>query len=42
MQMIEFLRNFFTKGLEIQSSFLSYFPDFLKKIKFQISKLPIF
>jgi hypothetical protein len=31
MQSIDFLRNFFTKGLEIHYSFLSYFS---KKIKF--------
>jgi hypothetical protein len=30
MQMIHFLKKFFTKGLEIHSSFLSYFPDFSK------------
>jgi hypothetical protein len=30
MQMIDFLKKFFTKGLEIHSSFLSYFPDFSK------------
>jgi hypothetical protein len=35
MQMIDFLRNIFTKNLEIQSSFLSYFSDFFKNLKFQ-------
>jgi hypothetical protein len=53
MQTINFLRNFFTKGIEIYSSFLSYFLDFLKKFKigifqknyfskFQIKKSPNF
>jgi hypothetical protein len=30
MQMIDFLKKFFTKGLEIHSSFLSYFQIFQK------------
>jgi hypothetical protein len=33
MQTINFLRNFFTKGIEIYSSFLSYFSRFFKKIQ---------
>jgi hypothetical protein len=39
MQTIEFLRDFIIKGLEIHSSFLSYFSIFFsKKFNFQISK----
>jgi hypothetical protein len=40
MQTIDFLRNFFIKGLEIHSSFLSFFLDFFKVLK--IEKLKIF
>jgi hypothetical protein len=42
MQTIEFLRNFFTKRLEIHYSFLLYFPDFFKNLKFQNSNMNIF
>jgi hypothetical protein len=38
MQMIEFLGNFFTKGLEIHSSFYCIFPDSFNFLKFKISK----
>jgi hypothetical protein len=39
MQTIEFLRNFFTKGLEIHSSFYCVFLDFFFKIlKISISQ----
>jgi hypothetical protein len=38
MQMIEFLGNFFTKGLEIHSSFYCIFPDSFIFFKFKISK----
>jgi hypothetical protein len=39
MQTIKFLRNFFTKGLEIHSSFTVFFRFF--NLKFQYSKLKI-
>jgi hypothetical protein len=35
MQAIEFLRNFFTKRLEIHSSFYRIFQIFSKMLKFQ-------
>jgi hypothetical protein len=42
MQTIEFLRNFFTKGLEIHSSFfIVFFQFFSKKIQFQNKKFGI-
>jgi hypothetical protein len=37
MQTINFLISFFTKGLQIRSGFLSYFSDFSKYLKIQIS-----
>jgi hypothetical protein len=42
MQMIECLRNFFTRGLEFYSSLLSYFPIFFQKNKFSNFKIKIF
>jgi hypothetical protein len=51
LKTIEFLRNFFTKGLVIHCSFLSYFLSFSKNVKFknwffssefQFSKIPKF
>jgi hypothetical protein len=35
MQMIDFLRNFFIKGLEIHSSFYRIFLDFFKVLKIE-------
>jgi hypothetical protein len=40
MQAMEFLRNFFTKGLEIHTSFFVFFQIFFSKLlKCQIKKL---
>jgi hypothetical protein len=35
MQTIDFLRNFFIKGLEIHSSFYCFFLDFFKVLKIE-------
>jgi hypothetical protein len=42
MQTIEFLRNFFTKGLEIHSSFYHIFLDFFQIFKIKIFNFEIF
>jgi hypothetical protein len=39
MQTIEFLRNFFTKGLEIHDSFYRNFSSFFKKIRISNFKI---
>jgi hypothetical protein len=39
MQTIDFLRNFFIKGLKIHSSFNCIFLDFSKKLEVQNKKL---
>jgi hypothetical protein len=41
MQTIEFLRNSFTKGLEIHCSFYRIFSIFFKKFKFKFSNIKI-
>jgi hypothetical protein len=42
MQTIDFLRNFFIKGLKIHSSFNCIFPDFSKKLEFQNKKIDFY
>jgi hypothetical protein len=42
MQIIEFLRNFITKGLEIRSCFIIFFLDFFQILKLKIFTFSIF